>query len=1164
LKKQGFNSSKYQLLSVVFIFCLLFVGTCTNNNWFTSSDGIVINSSSEEFKQAVTINAAEFGNIKSAELIDAIIFFEENINVQLDGIIATYDYSNLNGIFASITPELYHYLESAWFVSSISEDGIIEICQDTLDWGVDAIDAEKVWGNAEDAKDINPGNFTGAGIKVAVLDTGVDYTHPDLDDNYVGGYDFENSDANPIDDHGHGTHCSGIIAAEDNDDGVIGVAPEASLYAVKVIDSAGYGDISNAIAGIDWCIANDIDVISMSLGWPSGTTAFEDACIRARDAGIVMCVSSGNENSSPKYPSIYASTICVGAIDSDFLRASFSNYGPQLDVVAPGVAVYSTMPTYFVTMNDFPYYFSQDYDYCDGTSMACPMVAGVAALLFDQNASYNPTEVRTIMQDTATDLGSVGFDNYYGYGAVNAYAAITGEIIEDPEPEPEELTLPLIEDGTMHNWYPTHSPYNAVTKTVFDGRTCIKNQEVISHLDHEMYAITDVINLSNWDGVSNITAHFKFRCTSNYASSVVTHFRFGFIDTFNDIRLGVYSVSQENRKGQTWISGYDSGWQEETIVLNTTKFSPYAGTDYLVVYFGCNDGWSAYWEQTQYLDYLTINISEAKIRDFNWTQGEGTMDLEWRAPLDWNVNEYHIEKIVDENWENLTSISHTGDNETLQTYHDNSGPLFGEPFHYRICAENQIGENSSWTYLEDSDGDRLIDELEEFYGTNKYNNDTDGDLLSDYDEIFTYNTNPLNIDSDGDGLIDWLEIFIYFTDPNNSDSDADLIPDGFEIIYGLDPNNATDASDDPDQDGLTNLGEHLAGTDLFDEDTDDDLLNDGDEVLVYFTDPHDQDSDDDDLMDGEEIAIGTYPLDDDSDDDNLTDGAEVNIYETNPLEPDTDTDGLDDDEEVFAGIDGYITDPNDPDCDDDWLLDGEEYLEGTNPFDFDTDDDGVLDGNEVHDIHTDPLDEDSDDDLLLDGEEVSLGDDGYYTDPLDDDSDDDGLTDSEEYYWGSNPNVGDSDGDGLRDGIEVNSYSTNPTNPDTDQDGLDDWEEIYPGTDGFETDPLDPDSDDDLIPDGWESVNGFDPLNGTDYLLDPDIDQLNNLQEYTNGTNPNNADSDGDTFTDYEEIVAGTDPLNPLDFPTPTEVNGFRYSILVTLGVLAFMPLLFRIKRKRA
>ncbi len=357
--------------------------------------------------------------------VNAVILFKPGVEVNIAGIDVYQEYSVLNGMAARIPMALYHTLEHAWFVSSIQIDHRVSLFQDTLDWGVDDVDAEQVWGGAEDAVDVVQGNPDGSGVKVAILDTGIDYTHPDLDDVYAGGHDFVDDDNDPKDENGHGTHCAGIVAAEDNGEGVIGVAPHASIYAVRVLDAYGSGYTSDIIAGIDWAIDNGMDVISMSLGGGSYDSAFNDAVNRAYNAGIVVVAASGNDGKNQiSYPAAYDNAIAVGAIDKDHQLASFSNYGPEQEVVAPGVDIYSTMPTYSVTLTSWWYGYSKNYDTMSGTSMACPMVAGVVALILSANHDLTPAQVRDILHTTSTDLGPSGWDERYGYGEVNAPAAV--------------------------------------------------------------------------------------------------------------------------------------------------------------------------------------------------------------------------------------------------------------------------------------------------------------------------------------------------------------------------------------------------------------------------------------------------------------------------------------------------------------------------------------------------------------------------------------------------------------------------------------------------------------------------------------------------------------------------------------------------------------------
>jgi len=273
-----------------------------------------------------------------------------------------------------------------------------------LPWGVDRIDAELAWATS-----------TGLGVKVAVLDTGIDYSHPDLDDNVKGGV----SVVGPItstdprdwkDKNGHGTHVAGIIAAENNTIGVVGVAPGASLYAVKVLNNAGIGTYADVIDGIEWSIKNGMQVISMSFGGSSYSQALEDACNAAYNAGLILVAAAGNsgdgdpETNEVLYPAAYASVIAVGATDINDVAPYWSSSGPEVELAAPGVDIKST-------------WLDGTYETLSGTSMACPHVSGTVALIWAKNSTLTNGEVRTLLQTTADPLGDT---RVYGYGLVDA------------------------------------------------------------------------------------------------------------------------------------------------------------------------------------------------------------------------------------------------------------------------------------------------------------------------------------------------------------------------------------------------------------------------------------------------------------------------------------------------------------------------------------------------------------------------------------------------------------------------------------------------------------------------------------------------------------------------------------------------------------------------
>ncbi|MDP2859737.1 MAG: S8 family serine peptidase [Bacillota bacterium] len=271
---------------------------------------------------------------------------------------------------------------------------------------------DNVWGVKQIGAGVVHAYNKGAGIKVAVIDSGIDYTHPDLNANYVGGYDWVNDDTDPKDDNGHGTHVAGTIAAEADGAGAVGVAPEAKLYALKVLNSKGTGSFSDIIAALQWCMSNGIQVTNNSYGSAGDPgTAVKAAFDNAYAAGIVHVAAAGNSGTTSGtgdnviYPAKYSSVIAVAATDSSKQRAIFSSTGLAVELAAPGVSIYSTVPG--------------GYAYYNGTSMASPHVAGTVALIIKSGVT-SKDGIRQRLQATADDLGSAGRDPLYGFGLVDA------------------------------------------------------------------------------------------------------------------------------------------------------------------------------------------------------------------------------------------------------------------------------------------------------------------------------------------------------------------------------------------------------------------------------------------------------------------------------------------------------------------------------------------------------------------------------------------------------------------------------------------------------------------------------------------------------------------------------------------------------------------------
>jgi thermitase len=271
-------------------------------------------------------------------------------------------------------------------------------------WGIKKIKADCAWDT-----NIGAGN-----IKVAVVDTGVDYNHEDLAGTVIKGYDFVNNDNDPKDDQGHGTHVAGTIAATiNNNKGVVGVGPNVKILAVKVLNNVGSGTWSQVANGIIYAADNGARVINLSLGGGSSQTV-KNAVDYAWSKGVLLACAAGNgapTTTAPGYPAAYPSCLAVAATDQNDQRAGFSQYAPN-GVAAPGLTILST------TMGNA-------YGNKSGTSMATPHVAGLAGLLFAQNPNRTNVRVRQILTATTDDIGAPGKDGIFGFGRINAQKAVT-------------------------------------------------------------------------------------------------------------------------------------------------------------------------------------------------------------------------------------------------------------------------------------------------------------------------------------------------------------------------------------------------------------------------------------------------------------------------------------------------------------------------------------------------------------------------------------------------------------------------------------------------------------------------------------------------------------------------------------------------------------------
>ena len=324
-----------------------------------------------------------------------------------------------------------------------------------LQWHLAEIGLETAWDKA-----------TGAGVTVAVLDTGIafedcaaatcgdDYTQaPDFAGTSFGAaWDFSNDDAHPNDENGHGTLVASVIAeATDNGLAVAGAAFDTTIMPVQVLDSFGAGPIVDVANGIIWAVDNGADIINLSLGGEPAPVE-ESAIAYALNQGVIVVAASGNggldDVGDPELscPACYPGVIAVGATGMTQVRAAFSNYGEgldghTLDLVAPGVAIVQQSFAHYCSSDPFDL---SEFLLCsaNGTSMAGPLVAAVAALLLSIDPTFTPQEIGAILRTTATDLGPPGYDLEYGHGLLNAAAAVVQAQGSPPTATPTPMHTP--------------------------------------------------------------------------------------------------------------------------------------------------------------------------------------------------------------------------------------------------------------------------------------------------------------------------------------------------------------------------------------------------------------------------------------------------------------------------------------------------------------------------------------------------------------------------------------------------------------------------------------------------------------------------------------------------------------------------------------------------
>ena len=269
--------------------------------------------------------------------------------------------------------------------------------------------------------------YTGKGIRVAVLDTGIDTDHPDL--NVKGGICTAAVCANGIaydDNFGHGTHVAGILAGLKNNCGIVGVAPGIDLFAIKAMNEQGAGSTAQITKGVEWAIQNEIDILNLSISISINDRPLELMLQKAYEQGMLIVSAAGNEGAlvaenSITYPGKFPTVIAVGAVNTNLAKEENSSIGAELEMAAPGTQIYSTYPQELDEWDD-----KQDgYRKMTGTSMAAPHVTGILALYKEQYPGLSNDKLRSYIQSTAKDLGAAGRDEQFGYGLVQYQKQIT-------------------------------------------------------------------------------------------------------------------------------------------------------------------------------------------------------------------------------------------------------------------------------------------------------------------------------------------------------------------------------------------------------------------------------------------------------------------------------------------------------------------------------------------------------------------------------------------------------------------------------------------------------------------------------------------------------------------------------------------------------------------
>lgn len=440
---------KSKLIKIFSILALIIIFTAAQTLAFAKSSNEEDGVEKVPFKITKSLDSKLFVNLKEKldkstdnDVIPVTVVFSKKLSdvefASIDKLLGNpklkHKFENIPGIALSLTKEQITELEKSELIQQIEYDTPVHATLNTASDSFGVTGARSDF-SVDGDRDNAPIAYTTSDVVVAVIDTGIDTSHTDLDGGKVIAWkDWVNNRTTPYDDNGHGTHVSGIISGTgEGNQNYRGVAPGASLIGLKVLDSEGSGSISDVTAAIDWAVTNkstyNIKIISLSLGTDEssdGTDSTSIAINNAFNAGILPVVAAGNAGPGKATigsPGAAANALTVGAFadlgEKGFFLADFSSRGLTADgrlkpeIVAPGYQITSALAN---STNGYVTY--------SGTSMATPFTAGTAALILDANPNLTPTQVKNLITGTAQDWGPAGQDLDYGFGRLDSYAAV--------------------------------------------------------------------------------------------------------------------------------------------------------------------------------------------------------------------------------------------------------------------------------------------------------------------------------------------------------------------------------------------------------------------------------------------------------------------------------------------------------------------------------------------------------------------------------------------------------------------------------------------------------------------------------------------------------------------------------------------------------------------